>query len=204
MVKKTARPVSSSDTSIILNKEVHKLSQDLKPLGDPVRLALLALLADGQEHCVCEMAELLKEPEFNISRKLAPLKKLGLICARRAGTWMYYHLCQKECSSFLQGLATLLRIPQSNFSVNRFNHANSDTSGGALADTSNLKPKGPSHNSIPILPLTTKARLACQPKSKSSCCVPETLAAVKWRKAGHAPSKAIKLKSGLPESKRTA
>ena len=61
-----------------MKQRIVMLSEMLKPLGDPLRLSLLNYLADGEEHCVCEMAESLSEPEFNISRKLAPLRKLGL------------------------------------------------------------------------------------------------------------------------------
>lgn len=161
-----------------MTQSIDNLSEMLKPLGDPLRLSLLNYLADGNEHCVCEMAEAFSEPEFNISRKLAPLRKLGLICARREGTWMYYHLCQDRCSELLSAFSSALGISAELLRTSPLSILNSQSS--------------------------IKSRSSCLTKSKSSCCVPETPAAVKWPKAGRAPSKAIRSKSGRRVSKSTA
>ena len=159
-----------------MKQRITVLSELLKPLGDPLRLNLLSYLADGKEHCVCKMAESLSEPEFNISRKLAPLRKLGLICARREGTWMHYHLCTDQCRLLVESLGKVLGIR------------------AGLLQNSPLS----------TLKLSTSSSgISCNPKSKSSCCAPETPVAAKSLKAGHVPSKATKSKSGRQGSKPT-
>lgn len=54
-------------------------------LSDPTRLRLLAL-AGEEELSVGELAELLDEPQPNVSRHAAPLRQAGLLADRRQGT----------------------------------------------------------------------------------------------------------------------
>ena len=54
-------------------------------LSEPVRLRLLAAAAQ-EELSIGELAELLGESQPNVSRHLAPLRKLGLLAERRQGT----------------------------------------------------------------------------------------------------------------------
>ena len=54
-------------------------------LSDPTRLRLLAL-AEEEELSVGELAELLEEPQPNVSRHAAPLRQAGLLTDRRQGT----------------------------------------------------------------------------------------------------------------------
>lgn len=68
-----------------------------KALGDPTRLRLASLLAQrGPGICVCDLVEVLQLPQSTISRQIAPLRALGLVRARRAGTWMLYALEEGE------------------------------------------------------------------------------------------------------------
>lgn len=61
-------------------------------LGDDTRMALLCLIAEQQEVCVCELVDTLAAPQSTISRHLAQLRRCGLVTARRDGTWMHYRL----------------------------------------------------------------------------------------------------------------
>ena len=63
----------------------------LDGLADPVRLRLLRLLRGG-ELCVCELVDVLRLPQYAISRHLRCLRTLGLVTARREGRWMHYRL----------------------------------------------------------------------------------------------------------------
>jgi ArsR family transcriptional regulator len=54
-------------------------------LSDPTRLRLLSLAAE-EELSVSELSELLQEPQPNVSRHAAPLRKAGLLADRRQGT----------------------------------------------------------------------------------------------------------------------
>ena len=54
-------------------------------LSEPMRLRLLALAAE-EELSIGELAELLDESQPNVSRHLAPVRRLGLLSERRQGT----------------------------------------------------------------------------------------------------------------------
>ena len=72
---------------------INRQLQILKALADPVRLRILHLLAGrGPEVCVCDLVEILQMPQSTVSRQIAPLRMLGIVKARRAGTWMLYSL----------------------------------------------------------------------------------------------------------------
>ena len=63
-----------------------------KLLGEPVRLRLVALLLDGESHCVCDLVSVLGLPQSTVSRHLSLLRNGGLVLAERQGTWMHYRL----------------------------------------------------------------------------------------------------------------
>jgi ArsR family transcriptional regulator len=77
-----------------------------KVLGNSTRLRLAVLLAIEGETCVCRLAEALGEPDFKVSRHLGIMRSVGMVEARREGTWMHYRLtgprhrlekCLQEC-----------------------------------------------------------------------------------------------------------
>ncbi len=78
-------------SACIRGLELRDAVRILDALADPVRLRLLRLLR-GQELCVCELVDVLRMPQYAISRHLQPLRKLGLVTARRDGRWMHYRL----------------------------------------------------------------------------------------------------------------
>lgn len=59
-------------------------------LSDLTRLRCLALMHRRGEMCVCDLTRILDESQPKISRHLAQLRELGLVQARRSGTWMHY------------------------------------------------------------------------------------------------------------------
>jgi ArsR family transcriptional regulator, arsenate/arsenite/antimonite-responsive transcriptional repressor len=69
------------------------LAAQLKALGDPKRLAIVALLA-RREHCVCDLMAALGLPQSTCSHHLGVLKRAGLVRDRRGGDarWAYYTL----------------------------------------------------------------------------------------------------------------
>lgn len=70
----------------------------LKVLSDPTRLRLAVALSLNGETCVCILAECLAEPEYKISRHLAAMRAVGLVEARREGTWMHYKFARPRNS----------------------------------------------------------------------------------------------------------
>ena len=71
--------------------DVRDIARMLDAMADPVRLRLLRLLR-RQELCVCELVDVLRMPQYAISRHLRPLRTLGLVASRREGRWMHYRL----------------------------------------------------------------------------------------------------------------
>jgi ArsR family transcriptional regulator, arsenate/arsenite/antimonite-responsive transcriptional repressor len=62
-----------------------------KALSDETRLRILRLLAITDEPlCVCEIVDVLGEPQYQISKHLSILKNAGLVKSKPKGTWVYY------------------------------------------------------------------------------------------------------------------
>jgi ArsR family transcriptional regulator, arsenate/arsenite/antimonite-responsive transcriptional repressor len=68
-----------------------RLVQYFRALSEEVRLRIILLLTHG-ELCVCDIMEILDEPQSKVSRHLSYLKSSGLITAKRVGVWMHYAL----------------------------------------------------------------------------------------------------------------
>jgi ArsR family transcriptional regulator len=62
----------------------------LSALSEPTRLGALRLLADGREHCVCELMELLGATQSRMSRHMSILKAAGVVTDRRDAQWVRY------------------------------------------------------------------------------------------------------------------
>lgn len=62
----------------------------LAALAEPTRLAAIALLWDGHEHCVCELMQKLGATQSRMSRHMAALKSAGLVVDRRDAQWVRY------------------------------------------------------------------------------------------------------------------
>lgn len=60
-------------------------------LSDSTRLAILAMLRDG-ERCVCELQDELDAAQSRLSFHLRVLKEAGLVEDRREGRWAYYRI----------------------------------------------------------------------------------------------------------------
>jgi len=68
-------------------------SQLFLALANPTRVRILNLLAVGWL-CVCDLVELLEEPQPTISRHLGTLRGEGLVEVRRQGRFAYYRLAR--------------------------------------------------------------------------------------------------------------
>lgn len=64
----------------------------LAALAEPTRLAAVRILADGSEHCVCELMKRLDASQSRMSRHMQVLKQAGLVSDRRDAQWVRYRL----------------------------------------------------------------------------------------------------------------
>src|SRR5215469_16891687 len=90
------------------------LVQWLRAAGEPSRLRLLSLCADGT-WSVSDLAQALKQSEPRVSRHLKILSDAGLIERLRQGQWVHYRVAgTAEATSFVRGLLAQLdrRDPQ--------------------------------------------------------------------------------------------
>jgi ArsR family transcriptional regulator len=76
-------------------EELEKMSETFKLLGDKTRLTILALLHE-KELCVCEIVEVLKTSQPNISQHMRKLKDGKLVKETKRGQWVYYALTIKD------------------------------------------------------------------------------------------------------------
>ena len=60
-------------------------------LSDPIRLAIVALVAGG-ERCVCELTAALDVAQSRLSFHLKTLRDAGVLRDERRGRWIYYSL----------------------------------------------------------------------------------------------------------------
>lgn len=64
----------------------------LSALTEPTRLEAMRLLADGSEHCVCELMRKLGATQSRMSRHMQALKQAGLVVNRRDAQWVRYRI----------------------------------------------------------------------------------------------------------------
>ncbi len=87
------------------DRELERLSQLYKALGDPTRLRILRALSVG-ELCVCDLAATVGLSASAVSHQLRRLREQALVKARRDGQVVYYALDDEHVGQLLDiGLA---------------------------------------------------------------------------------------------------
>ncbi len=85
----------------------------LSALAEPTRLAALAILWDGSEHCVCELMAKLGASQSRMSRHMSVLKAAGLVIDRRDAQWVRYRRNPKAPPSIVAIVdAAVCALPQ--------------------------------------------------------------------------------------------
>ena len=81
-----------------------------KALSDLSRIrALRMILIAGGPVCVCELADALQLPQYQVSKHLAVLRQAGLVTDSRVGTWVYYSI-PARASHFKSALFELVTL----------------------------------------------------------------------------------------------
>lgn len=92
-------------------ESAHALSQDLQILGHPVRLQLLALLAQNPgKVCVCDLEAALPIKQPTVSHHLRLLREAGLIDCERHGQWAYYFVKHDALTALQTRIGGMLQL----------------------------------------------------------------------------------------------
>ena len=99
-------------------REIHHPAADnidlatvLRTVGDPVRLAVVRLLADGSELTCTEVREEVGMPASTLSYHLRLLREAGVTRSRPAGTERYISLRREDLEGRFPGLLEVLVAP---------------------------------------------------------------------------------------------
>lgn len=79
----------------------------LKALGQPTRLKIVELLADG-ERCVCEIYPAIGEEQSNTSRHLNLMVSNGILSRRKEGPKIFYSVTYPEILDLIRIARTLV------------------------------------------------------------------------------------------------
>ena len=93
--------VNKARDEVIAEREIDRLAQTYKALGDPTRLKIVTAL-EGGEMCVCDLAAFLGLSESAVSHQLRRLKDLALVKHRREGQVLYYSLDDDHVAALLK------------------------------------------------------------------------------------------------------
>jgi ArsR family transcriptional regulator len=95
-----------------MDKQTKKLyemkAQIIQAVGQPIRLAILDFLKDG-EQCVCDIAEAVDAERSNVSRHLSVLLNAGILECRKDGLKMIYSLRTPCILNFFSCVADVLK-----------------------------------------------------------------------------------------------
>ncbi len=83
-----------------------KLVKIYECLCDQTRLRILNLLGGGPL-CVCDIQQVLGEPQVKVSKHLAYLRVRGMVSVRRDSNWMIYSLPTKRSAELERNLSCL-------------------------------------------------------------------------------------------------
>jgi DNA-binding transcriptional ArsR family regulator len=84
------------------------LATILRTAGDPVRLAVVRLLADGRERTCTELREALEMPASTLSYHVRLLREAGITRSRPAGTERHVSLRRDDLDQRFPGLLDVL------------------------------------------------------------------------------------------------
>lgn len=81
----------------------------LSALAERTRLAAMAILWEGGEHCVCELMARLGASQSRMSRHMQILKQAGLIVDRRDAQWVRYRVNPDLAPEIREVVAAVMR-----------------------------------------------------------------------------------------------
>ncbi len=77
-------------------------------LSHPTRIEILKLFRENAELCTCDIMKKLKKCQSNISRHLAPLRRIGIVDSRSEGVRTFYRVKDRDVYKILDIVADIL------------------------------------------------------------------------------------------------
>jgi ArsR family transcriptional regulator len=87
---------STNDKSLTQPELAEKRAMILRALGNPVRLRIIACLADSGEQTVSGLCQALGLPQSSVSRQLSWLRLHQLVESRSQGGFHYYTIAKPQ------------------------------------------------------------------------------------------------------------
>lgn len=78
----------------------------MKAIANPMRLAILGHLSEGEEFTVTEIHRLVKIEQSTASHHLGILKDKGILSSRREGKHTYYSIKNKNLKKLVECIST--------------------------------------------------------------------------------------------------
>lgn len=73
--------------------DMFEIVDKLRAAGEPSRFRLLRVLIEAREPlCICELVDIIRRPQYAVSRAMSALRIAGLVREERRGKLMYYGL----------------------------------------------------------------------------------------------------------------
>lgn len=93
--------------------EVHIITEDeqagfLRCIGEPTRLQIIKLLADG-EKCVGEIVAVLNKEQSLVSHHLRAMKECNIVMARQTAQKIYYKLTDPRLAELVFNTESLMK-----------------------------------------------------------------------------------------------
>ena len=85
------------------------LAEVLKVLADPARLRIIAMLANTDEVCACDLTAPLGLSQPTVSHHVKVLREAGFVESDRRGKWVYHRLSPGRLEQVRSALAVPVR-----------------------------------------------------------------------------------------------
>lgn len=95
--------IKTEEESMTESEQIKLLAEQLKIIGDPVRLRIVRLLA-SRELSVGDITKVLDLPQPTVSRKLAELRRAGVLKDNRRGKKIFYSWTTRFGHTELRGV----------------------------------------------------------------------------------------------------
>lgn len=89
--------------------ELYKVQAEIiKAMAHPTRILIIEALSK-QEHCVCELTDMIGADTSTVSKHLSVLKNAGIIQDEKRGQMVYYHFTMPCALNFLKCLEAVIK-----------------------------------------------------------------------------------------------